>query len=141
MAEIEGGCHCGSVRYRIEGAVGDLTICHCRACQRQSASAFGMSLAIRVDAFRLVSGALKSFDMLCDSGRIKVCSFCPVCGSRIHHVVGEGLSLKAGTLDDPGAFAPSGHYWAATKLPWVEIPEDLPQSPDDGSAVVRPVQR
>ncbi len=134
MTGIEGGCQCCALRYRIEGEAGELTICHCRACQRQSASAFGMSLSMRKDAFRLVSGALKSFDMLCDSGRIKVCSFCPLCGSRIHHLVAGGLSLKAGTLDDPGAFTPAAHYWTASKLPWVAIPEGMPQFVDDGPA-------
>lgn len=41
-----GGCQCGKVRFSSEGAVLALYICHCRECQKQSASAFGMSLQV-----------------------------------------------------------------------------------------------
>jgi hypothetical protein len=40
----EGGCQCGRVRYRVEGEPLTLGICHCTECQRQSGSAFGMSM-------------------------------------------------------------------------------------------------
>ena len=29
-----GGCQCGAVRFRIEGALGRASICHCRMCQK-----------------------------------------------------------------------------------------------------------
>ena len=77
-----------------------LAVCHCRECQRQSGSAFGMSLAVPHRAFRLVSGALKSFEAVCDSGRTKTCAFCPECGTRIYHETVNGMSVKPGTLDD-----------------------------------------
>ena len=30
---FEGGCHCGSLRYRVDGPVKWGTYCHCRICQ------------------------------------------------------------------------------------------------------------
>ena len=47
MSEVllTGGCQCGAVRYAISAAPLRLIACHCRECQKQSASAFGMSLA------------------------------------------------------------------------------------------------
>lgn len=129
---ITGGCQCGFVRYRLDGEAGTLSVCHCRECQRQSASAFGMSLAVDPESFVLVAGSLKSFDMLCDSGRIKACAFCPECGTRIHHRVGETMSLKAGTLDETADLEPAAHYWTARKQDWVVIPEGMPQFADDG---------
>ena len=130
---LDGGCQCGRVRYRIEGEPLGLAVCHCRGCQRQSGSAFGMSLAVPSAAFHLVSGTLKAFSVPCDSGRTKTCSFCPDCGTRIHHrVFDAALSVKAGTLDDPSTLAPGAHYWTQHKLPWVLIPEGTRGFPDDG---------
>jgi hypothetical protein len=133
MVETHGGCQCGSIRYRVVGAPLDLVVCHCSECQRQSGSAFGMSLAIRADSFHLLSGKLKSFTVTCDSGRIKTCSFCESCGSRIHHQTRKDtLSVKAGTLDDTSSLKPSAHYWTKRKQPWVIIAQGTKCIEDDG---------
>jgi hypothetical protein len=121
------------VRYRIEGEPLGLAVCHCTACQRQSGSAFGMSLAVANDSFRLLAGSLKTFTVVCDSGRTKHCAFCPECGTRIHHRTDDvALSIKAGTLDDTAWLAPAAHYWTDKKQPWVRIPNGIPCFPDDG---------
>jgi hypothetical protein len=128
----KGGCQCGHVRYEIiEEPVG-LAVCHCRECQRQSGSAFGMSLAVPDRSFRLRSGALKSFEVKCDSGRIKTCAFCPECGTRIYHQTVSGMSVKAGTLDDTFGLEPDAHYWTKRKQRWIVIPSDVAQIVDDG---------
>ncbi len=128
---LVGGCQCGSVRYRLDGAPLALAVCHCTECQRQSGSAFGMSLAVPTGAFKLLSGALKTFEVRCDSGRIKTCAFCPECGTRIYHQTPSGMSVKAGTLDDTSRLKPDSHYWTMRKQPWVIIPDGVPQFPDD----------
>jgi hypothetical protein len=129
----DGGCQCGAVRYRIEGSPLALAVCHCRECQRQSGSAFGMSLAVPSAAFRLLSGALKTFRVTCDSGRVKTCAFCPECGTRIHHqVLAAVLSLKPGTLDDTAWLEPAEHFWTKRKQPWVAIPDEARCFADDG---------
>lgn len=127
-----GGCQCGHVRYEILSEPLGLAVCHCRDCQRQSSSAFGMSLSVPRGAFALRSGTLKTFEVTCDSGRIKTCSFCPECGTRIHHQTERGMSLKAGTLDDTSWLKPDAHYWTARKQPWIEIKDGTPQFLDDG---------
>lgn len=133
MRSMEGGCQCGKVRYRIDGEPLNLAICHCTECQRQSGSAFGMSLAVKSEDFRLLSGDLQRFTTLCDSGRTKDCTFCPACGTRIHHQVVNGvLSVKAGTLDDTSWLSPSAHYWTKRKQPWVLIPPGVRCVADDG---------
>ena len=81
----EGGCQCGRVRYRIEGEPVILGICHCSECQRQSGSAFGMSMVIPKPQFTLLQGELKSFTRSSESGRPVTCCFCPECGTRIYH--------------------------------------------------------
>jgi hypothetical protein len=129
---MEGGCHCGSVRYRLVGEPRGLAVCHCRDCQRQSGSAFGMSLDVPTEAFRLLSGTLGTFTAMCDSGRTKECAFCTSCGTRIYHQGTWGMSVKAGTLDDTSGLQPKAHYWTKRKQPWVQIPESVRCFPDDG---------
>jgi hypothetical protein len=131
-SEAVGGCQCGGVRYRFEGEPLELTVCHCRECQRQSGSAFGMSLSIPASAFELTSGHLNFFEVVCDSGRIKTCAFCPTCGTRIYHRTEAGISIKAGTLDDTSSLRPGSHYWTKRKQPWVLIPDGAETSLDDG---------
>jgi hypothetical protein len=129
----EGGCQCGAVRYRVGVEPLHLAICHCTECQRQSGSAFGMSLFVPAEAFRLISGTLNSFTVKCDSGRTKTCTFCAACGTRIHHqTVPTALSLKAGTLDDTSSLVPKAHYWTKRKQPWVVIPDGVKTYADDG---------
>ena len=124
-----GGCQCGEVRYEVESAhVLTLYCCHCRDCQRQSASAFGMSLRMPRTALRLVRGTLKTWEHRCDRGAIKRGHFYPTCGVRIFHDGGEMnpvISLKAGSLDNTDVLRPVGHIWTKSAQRWVPVPEGV----------------
>jgi len=128
---LEGGCQCGTVRYRVTGRPLTFYACHCKECQKQSASAFGLSLRIEASDFDLLSGQPKFWERPADSGDTTVCAFCPVCGSRLYHFgrrEPEILSLKAGSLDDTAGLAPVGHIWVRSKQAWVDLaglPGDL----------------
>ena len=126
-----GGCQCGAVRYEIEGDPLDLYCCHCRDCQKQSASAFGLSLWVRRSDFAIVSGEPKHWERRADSGNVMRCAFCPDCGSRLYHEASDDpeiFSLKGGSLDDLSGLTPVGHIWVRSKQPWVDLaglPGDL----------------
>jgi hypothetical protein len=127
MTERLGGCQCGRVRYRISAEPLMLVACHCTECQRQSGSAFGMSLVVP-EASLSVAGELKSFERSSDSGRPLKCFFCPECGTRIYHQPGYGpvRNVRAGTLDDTSGLKPQMHTWIQSKQPWTVIPEGMP---------------
>ena len=133
MAEQEGmrtgGCQCGAVRYEISSPPVDLYVCHCRECQKQSSSAFGISAIFRRADFRLTQGAVKSWTRPTDTGRRLRCVFCPDCGSRIWHEreseVLPTISVKGGSLDQPVDLAAAVHIWISRKLPGVDIPEGV----------------
>jgi hypothetical protein len=127
-----GGCQCGAVRYRIVGKPLELVVCHCTECQRQSGSAFGMSLVLPLRQLEILAGQVKFFEVRADSGRTKSCAFCPECGTRLYHRKGDTISVKAGTLDDTSALKPSAHYWTKRKQPWVQIPDGVRCFEDDG---------
>ena len=58
MEEVhEGGCACGAVRYRVRNRPFRTSVCHCRACQRRTGSAF-VGIYFREEDFELLRGAL-----------------------------------------------------------------------------------
>lgn len=131
-----GGCQCGAVRYESGGAPLALYACHCLECRKQSASAFGLSLAVPRADFRVTKGEPRFWTRPTDSGRRLRCAFCPHCGSRLWHEPdgpSETLTVKAGSLDDPVDLTDAIHIWTARKLPGVIIPdgaEHWPEEPD-----------
>ena len=131
---LTGGCQCGAVRYAIAGAPLELYVCHCRECQKQSASAFGISVSVRRADFHLAEGTVSYWSRPTDSGRILTCAFCPACGSRLWHQ-GEDpaapISVKGGSLDLPPDLSAAVHIWTARKLASVVIPEGVRQFPGE----------
>jgi len=105
-----------------------LVACHCKECQRQSGSAFGMSMIIAQTGFE-VEGELKMFERSSVSGRALRCFFCPECGTRIYHQPSYAagiVNVKAGTLDDTSGLQPTMHTWVSSKQAWIQIPHGLP---------------
>jgi len=131
---LTGGCQCGACRYRADGRPVALYICHCTECQRQSASAFGISLIIRAQDFVLLAGAPRVWERPTNSGGRLACAYCPDCGTRLHHRRSAGpefLSLKGGTLDEPLDLSPAIHIWTARALPGVIIPAETESWPGE----------
>jgi len=130
MAESKftGGCQCGAIRYEVTGAPKRLVVCHCSNCQRQSGSAFGMTVVVSEADFRLTKGNLKTYASKSAAGREKLGTFCPECGTRIYHKLElrkGAVSVKPGTLDDTSWLKPEMHLWTSRKQPWVIVPDGV----------------
>ena len=122
-----GGCECSAVRYVITAAPIVVYSCHCTICQTQSGSAFGMAMRIPAASFSLTKGELRTFQRTADSGQVFTNSFCPACGTRIHHRADRSpdqVSLKPGTLDDTSWLHPSHHVFLRSAQEWVAIPQN-----------------
>ena len=123
-----GGCQCGAIRYEVTGAARQIIACHCTDCQRQSGSAFGMTMVVGEEDFRITQGKEKTIAFESDSGRQKVGGFCPQCGSRLYGRTDWRpgmISVKAGTLDDTSSLQPQIHLWTSRKQGWVVIPDGV----------------
>ena len=124
-----GGCQCGEIRYAVEAAqIETLNACHCRECQRQSGSAFGLSLTAAPAGLRILQGQPRIWTRIAESGAANRAHFCPTCGVRLYHDGGEGgdwVSIKAGTLDEASRLVPVGHIWTRSALPWVPLSAEL----------------
>jgi hypothetical protein len=123
-----GGCQCGQIRYEIRAQALTLYVCHCKECQKQSSSAFGMSLTVPRDAVVIIHGQPKAWIRKADSGREVKNLFCGDCGTRLFHertYSPNTINVKAGTLDDTSWLHPVGNLWTRNAQPWVIISDQL----------------
>jgi len=98
-----------------------------KECQRQSGSAFGMSMQVKKDGLT-VTGVTKQFTRIADSGNENTGVFCPECGVRIYHVpksAEDVVSLKPGTLDDTSWLRPGSFIWMKSAQGWVPVPNGV----------------
>ncbi|HEX7671925.1 MAG TPA: GFA family protein, partial [Polyangiaceae bacterium] len=75
----EGGCFCGSVRYRATGRPRSPSICHCTMCRRTSGAPMVGWATFRTDDLEWVSGNPKHFASSAKAER----SFCGDCGTAL----------------------------------------------------------
>ena len=131
MAKFEGGCQCGAVRYVVTIEELVAYACHCRECQKQSASAFGLSVPVPSRHVE-IEGAMAVYRRPTDVGGITACWFCKACGTRLYHRSegdDDNLTIKGGSLDRSDLLVPSAHIWTKSKPPWVILPPGVPSHP------------
>jgi hypothetical protein len=124
----QGGCQCGNIRYEIRAKPLTLYACHCTECQRQTGSAFGMSMSVPRDAVHLLQGEPKQWSRGSASGRTVICFFCGECGTRLFHQPTRNphiTNIKPGTLDDTSWLRPVGNLWTRNAQPWVHCNAEM----------------
>jgi hypothetical protein len=126
---LTGRCQCGGAAYAIAGAPLEVYVWHCLECRRRSASAFGISVIVRVGDFSMLHGNLKRWTRAAERGGSLECTFYADCGSRLFHATpGEDLvSVRGGTLDAPPHLTGAVHIWTTRKITGVPIPADARQ--------------
>ena len=123
MPSINGGCLCGKIRYSAEAAPAFVGLCHCHDCQKFTGSAFATVIGLP-KASVTVTGTLKGFTKLGDSGKPIERRFCPDCGASIPdecEIMPGIVMIAAGTLDDPSWLKPAAQIYCASAQPWVEL--------------------
>ena len=126
---LEGGCACGSVRYRLASAPMFVHCCHCRDCQRQTGSAFVINALIEADRVAILAGDARPVAVPTDSGSPHHIHRCPACQTAVWSIYGGRSVLRfvrVGTLDDPAAVTPDVHIYTRSKLPWITLPKATP---------------
>ena len=121
--KIDGGCFCNYVTYEAEVDPKSVAICHCTDCQTHSGTAYGVVVGIIDDQFHLLSGTLKTYEKIAESGTVRALAFCPECGTRIYaKTVGEGSSffgLRVGTVHQRDQLKPKAQVWCRSAQAWV----------------------
>ena len=117
-----GGCQCGKVRFRVEGALGDASICHCRMCQKASGNFYLPLVSVRGAKLEWTRGVPRHFQ----SSNAVQRGFCGDCGTPLTFEASDGVGLTIGSFDDPAPIAPSIQWGIEAKLPYVDAIPALP---------------
>jgi len=117
-----GGCQCGAVRFRVEGALGDASICHCRMCQKAFGNFYAPLVSVRADTLTWTRGGPKFFQ---SSSHVKR-GFCADCGTPLSFEAPDGIGLAIATFDKPEEVAPRIQWGTEGKLPYVDAIPSLP---------------
>ena len=130
----EGGCSCGSLRYRLEIPPMFIHCCHCTWCQRETGTAFALNALLERDRIELLRGETESVQTPSSSGHGQEIVRCRSCGQAIWSHYGGARTavafVRVGTLDDAGDFPPDIHIYTSTKLPWVVLDDRVPECPE-----------
>ncbi len=122
---IEGGCHCGAVRYRIEGEPVRVGLCHCNDCRRHTGAPVVGWAIFRQEQMR-ASGDLATYASS-EHGRRQ---FWPRCGTSLFYlndVIFAGLvDVQVATFDNPDALQPVEQIQVAERIGWMKDAHELP---------------
>jgi hypothetical protein len=124
---IKGSCACDGIRFEIE-KVTAMTNCHCSVCRKTTGASFATYAHVRSGRFKLLSGEdLINSGYEWTPGHAR--SFCRRCGSPAPKFVESTgmVSVAAGLLNDDPGVRPSMHVFVSSKVPWVDLNDDLPK--------------
>jgi hypothetical protein len=117
-----GGCRCGRLRFTIGAPPMLAGVCHCRGCQRMSASAFSTTLTVPAAGFRVSEGEPVIGGLHGDEAHHYHCGYCKSwVFTRPEQDLGF-VNVRATPLDEAGWFAPFVETQTAEKLAWVTTP-------------------
>ncbi len=131
-----GGCLCGAITYRVDGALRPVINCHCTQCRKTSGHHVAATSAPRGAVH--IDGDVRWYQSSAQARR----GFCPTCGGNLFwDGPGDNLSILAGTLDDAQGIHTAGHIFVADKGAYYEITDGLPCAAQDDETLTTMVTR
>ena len=127
----EGGCMCGEVRFRVSLPPLLTMACHCTGCQKLSASAFSLTMAVPVEGFEVTKGETTRGGLHGPHRQL----FCAHCKNWLFtHPMGLDflVNIRASMLDDHSWYAPFVEVYTGEGLPWARTgaPHSFATQPD-----------
>jgi hypothetical protein len=126
MANHDGGCLCGKVRFRVTAPPLDAGYCHCRMCQRNSGAPVVAWVTFPAAGFSWMVGKAGIYASSACAKR----SFCTTCGSYLVFASSEfpnEVSINTASFDEPDAFPPQKHIFSESRIKWFHIADQLPR--------------
>ncbi|MGI3004914.1 GFA family protein [Shewanella algae] len=130
--ELQGGCLCGAIRYRLEGEPFDADHCYCSQCRKSTGAVVGSWMDFRLEQLTWQGETVREY---ASSAKIRR-GFCPNCGTSLSYRsldYPEFISLSIASLDDPDRVAPRYHIYCTDKPAWLQITDDCPRYPSHRS--------
>ena len=124
--KADGGCLCGSVRYRIQGKIHGVTCCHCSQCAKTTGHYIAAANCAMSDFHLDKDETLRWYQSSSEAER----GFCSRCGSNLFWRKRDGaktMTVTAGTLDRPTGLRIKYHIFCGSKSDYYEITDGLKQ--------------
>jgi len=123
VMKIEGGCHCGHITYEAEADPNRVFLCHCEDCQIISGGAYRTVVRVDEEDFRLLSGTLKTYVKIAQSGNERAQCFCPECGTHIYATTVDDdpskvYRIRVATARQRDELPPKAQIWFRSAQPW-----------------------
>ncbi len=126
MSKITGGCHCGAIRYQVEGELIVHALCHCADCRRHAGAPMVGWTMYAEDAVKVTKGQPKVYASS-EHGRRQ---FCADCGTGLFYtnanILPGIIDIQSATYDDPDAVPAAVHIQVAERVRWMESAHELP---------------
>ena len=121
----QGGCLCGRVRFTVSAPPIVSMACHCRGCQKLTASAFSLTLVVPADGFAITAGETVPGGLHGEN----LYAFCDHCKGWLY-TEPRGSSagmifLRPTMLDEAGWVMPFVESMTCEKLAWVDLPVEF----------------
>lgn len=123
-----GGCQCGARRFRVEGDLGDASICHCRMCQKAFGNYFAPLVTVPDGGLTWAAKEPKIFQ---SSNHVER-GFCDECGTPLTYEANGVVALAIATFDDPTLISPTIQWGIEAKIDYVDGLSSLPAYRTDG---------
>lgn len=122
-----GGCHCGAVRYQVEGDPQHHALCHCSDCRASAGAPAVAWIAFSEAQLAVKQGEVSTYVGKGGSQR----QFCPVCGTGLFYRNADFLpgivDIQSATLDSAAEEAAPAQIQTAEMLPWFDQLGDQPR--------------
>jgi len=123
---ITGGCHCGAIRYEVNGDLIVHALCHCTDCRRHAGAPMVGWAMHAADAVKVTQGEPKIYASSKHGRR----HFCANCGTGLfyvnEHAMPGIIDIQSGTYDDPDVVPPVVHIQIAERIGWMARAHELP---------------
>lgn len=114
----QGRCRCGQTRFSISAPPLLTMACHCTGCQRMSASAFSLSVAVPSEAFTVTAGEPVIGGLHGADVHHFFCPHCMIWMFTRPEMAPQIVNVRATMLDEHSWFTPFMETWTREKLPW-----------------------
>ena len=123
---VQGSCLCSGIGWEHADDFTRMSHCHCSRCRKAHGAAFATFAAAAAVGLRWLRGRELIQRGEPTPGGVR--PFCSRCGSMVATEPADGrVLMPAGCLDDDPGIRPERHIFVASKAPWHEISDDLPQ--------------
>ena len=126
---LNGGCHCGAVRYEAAGTPFNETSCHCTICRQTTGAPFVAWFSVRREDFHSRPArrraSIPQRKRLAPSAGVAALSS----PSKVEIRAPDEVDIRTASLDEPDAVPPLDHIWTRSKLSWIRLADGLPEYP------------